>query len=62
MHGHKRFTMATDIQVYFCDLRTPLRRGSNKNTNLSAQEIPAERHRYLGLLKGQTQRDRVTVE
>ena len=43
MADHKKFTIATDVAVYFCDPKSPWQRGTSENTNrLLRQYLPGE--------------------
>jgi IS30 family transposase len=41
LSDHQRLTLATEVEVYFCEPRSPWQRGSNENTNrLLRQYLP----------------------
>jgi IS30 family transposase len=53
MAAHKRITVATDVEVYFCDPKSPWQRGTSENTNrLLRQYLPRGAN-----LSGYNQRD-----
>jgi len=53
MAGHKRFTIATDIKVYFCDPQHPCRHGcrcaGQRQSLLARRNLQGERHRTVSL-------------
>jgi IS30 family transposase len=57
---HQRFSIETDVNVYFCDPHSPWQRGSNENTNrLLRQYLP--KGKDLALLS-QAQLNRIARE
>ena len=60
MAKHKEFTIATDVQVYFCDPQSPWQRGSNENTNLTVAAVLSARNRPIPP-SSQAQLDQVSL-
>ena len=58
MAAHARFTIATDVPVYFCDPRSPWQRGSNENTNGLLRQYFPQAFRDRALHPGRPRRRR----
>jgi IS30 family transposase len=59
---HKTFTLATDTQVYFCDLQSPWQRGTNENTNRLPSAVFPKGHGSLDTFANRAQQDCAEVE
>ena len=58
MADHKKFTVATDVQVYFCDPRSPWQQREHQRF---AASVFSARHRSIDLLAGVSQSGRVAT-
>ena len=59
MARHQDFTVATDVQVYFCDPQSPWQHGTNENTNLLLRQYFPRGTNLSGY--SQAQLDRVAL-
>ena len=62
MADHKRFTLETNIRVYFCDPRSPWQRGSNENTNRLLRPVLPQGTGSLGTLAREAKCSGATTE
>jgi len=53
MSEHRRFSVATGVEVYFCDPRSPWQRGSNENTNGLLRQYFPRRTSLAGITQAQ---------
>jgi IS30 family transposase len=57
---HRQFTLATDIDVYFCDPQSPWQRGSNEKW--SAATVLFEGHRLVGVLANSSEESSASAQ
>ena len=57
MSEHRRFSVESGVEVYFCDPRSPWQRGSNENTNGLLRQYFPKRKSLAGV--GQERLDEV---
>jgi IS30 family transposase len=62
MAKHKDFTVATDVQVYFCDPQSPWQRGTNENTNLLLRQYFPRGSDLSGYSQAQLDQGRAALE
>ena len=60
MSEHRRFSVETGVEVYFCDPRSPWQRGSNENTNGLLRQYFPKRKSLAGV--GQERLDEVAAK